>query len=147
MIEDDRRQVDRHWKRPASFEVSSAEACLIRPQRNSGIGIEETSALFHRILIANRGEVAVRVARACDRLGIVPVSRPARPIATRRTCGATRSSTLGPRPRRAQLPRRRARPSRRAVSLARLYGPAPRLGLFLSEKTQLLATLCAQPWP
>src|SRR6187551_1231787 len=30
-------------------------------------------ALFHRILIANRGEVAVRVARACDRLGITPV--------------------------------------------------------------------------
>src|SRR6266550_4659113 len=30
-------------------------------------------ALFHRILIANRGDVAVRVARACDALGIVPV--------------------------------------------------------------------------
>jgi len=29
--------------------------------------------LFHRILIANRGEVAVRVARACDKLGIAPV--------------------------------------------------------------------------
>jgi acetyl-CoA carboxylase biotin carboxylase subunit len=29
--------------------------------------------LFHRILIANRGEVAVRVARACDRLGITAV--------------------------------------------------------------------------
>jgi len=30
-------------------------------------------SLFHRILIANRGEVAVRVARACDTLGITPV--------------------------------------------------------------------------
>jgi acetyl-CoA carboxylase biotin carboxylase subunit len=29
--------------------------------------------LFHRILIANRGEVCVRVARACDSLGITPV--------------------------------------------------------------------------
>src|SRR5918996_3376737 len=29
--------------------------------------------LFHRLLIANRGEVAVRVARACDKLGITPV--------------------------------------------------------------------------
>ncbi len=29
--------------------------------------------LFHRILIANRGEVAVRVARGCDALGITPV--------------------------------------------------------------------------
>ena len=28
---------------------------------------------FHRLLIANRGEVAVRVARACDALGIAPV--------------------------------------------------------------------------
>ena len=29
--------------------------------------------LFHRLLIANRGEVAVRVARACDTLGITAV--------------------------------------------------------------------------
>lgn len=30
-------------------------------------------ALFHRILIANRGEVAVRVAKTCEAMGIVPV--------------------------------------------------------------------------
>ena len=30
-------------------------------------------ATFHRIFIANRGEVAARVARTCDALGITPV--------------------------------------------------------------------------
>ncbi len=29
--------------------------------------------MFHRLLVANRGEVAVRIARACDKLGITPV--------------------------------------------------------------------------
>src|SRR5690606_865861 len=28
---------------------------------------------FHRLFIANRGEVAVRIARTCDELGITPV--------------------------------------------------------------------------
>ncbi|MBX3181193.1 MAG: ATP-grasp domain-containing protein [Polyangiaceae bacterium] len=30
-------------------------------------------SLFHRLLVANRGEVAVRIARACDALGVEPV--------------------------------------------------------------------------
>ena len=32
-----------------------------------------TTTTFRRLLVANRGEVAVRIARACDQLGIVPV--------------------------------------------------------------------------
>ncbi len=32
-----------------------------------------TPRLFHRLFIANRGEVAVRIARACDAMGITPV--------------------------------------------------------------------------
>jgi acetyl-CoA carboxylase biotin carboxylase subunit len=35
--------------------------------------VRRVPPLFHRILIANRGEVCVRVARACDALGIAPV--------------------------------------------------------------------------
>ena len=34
---------------------------------------EAPPRLFHRLFIANRGEVAVRIARACDSLGITPV--------------------------------------------------------------------------
>src|SRR5688500_5746960 len=29
--------------------------------------------MFHRLLVANRGEVAVRIARACDALGVTPI--------------------------------------------------------------------------
>ena len=29
--------------------------------------------LFRRLMVANRGEVAVRIVRACDLLGITPV--------------------------------------------------------------------------
>ncbi len=31
------------------------------------------AVLFHRLFVANRGEVAARIARSCDRLGITPV--------------------------------------------------------------------------
>jgi acetyl-CoA carboxylase biotin carboxylase subunit len=40
---------------------------------DSARGSRRPPPLFHRIFIANRGEVAARIARACDALGITPV--------------------------------------------------------------------------
>ena len=37
------------------------------------VGQRRPTGSFHRLFIANRGEVAVRIARACDELGITPV--------------------------------------------------------------------------
>ena len=96
--------------------------------------------LFHRILIANRGEVAVRVARACDALGITPVfaaseaDRDAGYLAGREVVvlgpGRAALSYLDP-----------ARVVQAAVQ-ARCSALHPGWG-FLSENP-LLATLCAQ---
>ena len=96
--------------------------------------------LFHRILIANRGEVAVRVARACDALGITPVfaaseaDRDAAYLAGREVVvlgpGRAALSYLDP-----------ARVVQAAVQ-ARCSALHPGWG-FLSENP-LLATLCAQ---
>ncbi len=36
-------------------------------------GVSPKPRIFHRLFIANRGEVAVRIANACDELGITPV--------------------------------------------------------------------------
>ena len=36
-------------------------------------GARRPPPLFHRVFIANRGEVAVRIARGCDALGVTPV--------------------------------------------------------------------------
>ncbi len=37
------------------------------------MGQQRAPGSFHRLFIANRGEVAVRIARACDELGVTPV--------------------------------------------------------------------------
>ena len=38
--------------------------------------------MFRRVLVANRGEIALRVIRACHELGIETVASTPRPIAT-----------------------------------------------------------------
>ena len=54
---------------------------------------------FAKILIANRGEIAVRVIRACRELGIAPSPSTPRPTAPRCTCGmADEAYLLGPAP-------------------------------------------------
>ena len=95
---------------------------------------------FHRLLIANRGEVAVRVARACDALGIAPVFAVSE---ADRAAPYTRDRevvVLGP-GRAAQSYLDVERVVQAAVQ-ARYSALHPGWG-FLSENP-LLATLCAQ---
>jgi acetyl-CoA carboxylase biotin carboxylase subunit len=97
-------------------------------------------ALFHRILIANRGEVAVRVARACDALGIVPVFATSEADAGAPYLRGRERVVLGP-GRAAQSYLDVERVVQAAVQ-ARCSALHPGWG-FLSENP-LLATLCAQ---
>ncbi len=55
-----------------------------------------TERLFHRLFVANRGEVAARVARTCDALGIVPVFGVSDADARRRGCAVGRRSCSAP---------------------------------------------------
>jgi acetyl-CoA carboxylase biotin carboxylase subunit len=96
--------------------------------------------LFHRILIANRGEVAVRVARACDQLGITPVFAASEADAGAPYLRGREVVVLGP-----------GRASHSYLDVERVVQAAvqshatalhPGWG-FLSENP-LLATLCAQ---
>ena len=97
-------------------------------------------ALFHRLMIANRGEVAVRVARACDALGITPVFAVSE---ADRAAPYTRDReivVLGPgRAAQSYLDVERVV---QAAAQARCTALHPGWG-FLSENP-LLATLCAQ---
>ena len=98
-------------------------------------------ALFHRLLVANRGEVAVRVARACDAMGITPVFAVSE---ADRAAPYTRDRevvVLGP-GRAAQSYLDVERVEQAAVH-AHCTALHPGWG-FLSENP-LLATLCAQP--
>ncbi|MBK9034001.1 MAG: ATP-grasp domain-containing protein [Myxococcales bacterium] len=96
--------------------------------------------LFHRLLVANRGEVAVRIARACDALGITPVFAVSE---ADRAAPYTRERevvVLGPA--RAAVSYLDVRRVVQAAVQARCSALHPGWG-FLSENP-LLATLCAQ---
>jgi len=96
--------------------------------------------LFHRLLIANRGEVAVRVARACDALGITPVFAVSEADRDAPYTQGREIVVLGPgRPALSYLDVERVV---QAAVQARCSALHPGWG-FLSENP-LLATLCAQ---
>ncbi|HTJ43596.1 MAG TPA: biotin carboxylase N-terminal domain-containing protein [Kofleriaceae bacterium] len=95
---------------------------------------------FHRILIANRGEVAVRVARACDAMGIVPVFAVSAADADAPYTRGRETVMLGP-ARAAQSYLDAERVVQAAVQ-TRCTALHPGWG-FLSENP-LLAALCAQ---
>ena len=96
--------------------------------------------MFHRLFVANRGEVAVRVARACDALGIVPVFGVSEADREAPYTRGRQTVVLGP-----------ARAAQSYLDVERVVQAAvqahcsalhPGWG-FLSENP-LLATLCAQ---
>src|SRR5678815_2965385 len=96
--------------------------------------------MFHRLLIANRGEVAVRVARACDSLGITPVFAASEADRDAPYTRGREVVVLGPG--RAALSYLDVERVVQAAVQARCSALHPGWG-FLSENP-LLATLCAQ---
>ena len=96
--------------------------------------------LFHRILCANRGEVAVRIARACDALGVTPVFAVSEADRDAPYTRGREVVVLGPA--RAASSYLDARRVVQAAVQARCSALHPGWG-FLSENP-LLAALCAQ---
>jgi acetyl-CoA carboxylase, biotin carboxylase subunit len=99
-----------------------------------------TVPLFHRLFIANRGEVAVRIARACDALGVVPVFGVSEADAGAPYTRGRQTVVLGPG--RAAASYLDVERVVQAAVQTRCSALHPGWG-FLSENP-LLATLCAQ---
>ena len=84
--------------------------------------------MFSRVLIANRGEIALRIVRACRRMGIAGVVAYSEADRDSRPCSSpTRRSASGPPDARAQLPLGAGAPLGRARH--RLRGDPPGLRL------------------
>jgi acetyl-CoA carboxylase biotin carboxylase subunit len=97
-------------------------------------------ALFHRLLVANRGEVAVRVARACDALGITPVFAVSEADRAAPYTRDRETELLGP----ARAAQSYLDVERVVQAAAQAHCTALHPGWGFLSENPLLATLCAQ---
>jgi acetyl-CoA carboxylase biotin carboxylase subunit len=95
---------------------------------------------FHRILIANRGEVAVRVARACDQLGITPVFAASEADKAAPYTKGREVVVLGP----GRAAQSYLDPERVVQAAVQAHCTALHPGWGFLSENPLLATLCAQ---